>query len=648
MIDPGVVRTLINNIKDKLTLDGKNRVFNEGKKLHSEFMKERAEAEAFTKEFLIERIFEGLGLEELHEKYFETTWGHRSADYRIKGKGRMFLVEAKPLNTDLFEKGKDGGVNQIKGLFKLGEVERNYDFGVATDGLRWVFIDKTGKLVDDLTLEKDFKKIKKFLVGEENVVSPRTEEEISKKFYSWYNALLHGGRYKDHKNKGKTISEEDCLVNNILGVRELREKEQIAQVIVDRLIFVKFLQSKGIIKDDILEGLSELSEEYLNAKLRLLFFAVFNTPIDERLSVGKTFKNLPYLNGSLFTRTEVEKRYPDYRIKVEILKNIIEFLDAFRFVHKESLENEALDPEILGYIFERAMTATDRKGTGAYYTPKSITRYISENTIYPYLLDRVNNFLKKEKGYKESELISDIGKIFILPSTTLEEIRDKILEELKVLDNACGSGAFLLSAANIIFDLSRKIDDKLNLKNSDASLKKRILVRNIYGVDLNPNAVEIAKLRLWLWLVDSYSADYVEPLPNIEYNLRVGNSLIGYVDLSKFKESKLTLNDYFENNEKSSLFHSLHNRGDLVSRYKNLRGDEAKEVKEKISEVDKQIKRLLDANLFNEIQGQKIKISEEEFRQLNSFHWGFEFYDVFDPEKSKEERGFDVVIGNPP
>ena len=140
MNQANIVDTLIKDIKERLTLDGKNRVFEEGKELSSEFMKEKAEPEAFTKEFLIDKILDALGLEKLPEKSFETPRGHRSVDYRIKRKERMFLVEAKPLNAALFEKGKDSGVNQIKGLFKLAEVKENYDFGVATDGLRWVFV----------------------------------------------------------------------------------------------------------------------------------------------------------------------------------------------------------------------------------------------------------------------------------------------------------------------------------------------------------------------------------------------------------------------------------------------------------------------------------------------------------------------------
>ncbi|MGB7002175.1 MAG: Eco57I restriction-modification methylase domain-containing protein [Halobacteriota archaeon] len=644
-----IVDVLIRDIKERLTLDGKNRVFEEGKELSSEFMKDKAEPEAFTKEFLIDKILDPLELEKLPEKSFETPKGHRSVDYRIKGETGMFLVEAKPLNANLFDKSRDGGVNQIKGLFRLAEVKEHYDFGVATDGLRWVFIDKNKEVVSDLNLETDYEQIRVFLVGKEKVISPKTEEEISKKFYDWYNALLHGGRYKDHENKQKTVSEADCLVNNIIGVKDWAEKEQIAQVVMNRLIFIKFLQSKGIIGEDILKYLSEVKEDLLTPKLRQLFFGSLDRPKAERFDIDERFKDVPYLNGSLFVHTAVERKNMDYKVRAEILKTVLQFLDSFTFVHKEQLGNgDSVDPEILGYIFERAMTARDRKGTGAYYTPKSITKYISENTIYPCIIEKTNEILKTEKGYKDAELIKDIDELFILPATTLKEIWEKIILKLRVLDNACGSGAFLLAAANILFGLNKKINDKIGAENPDTTLKIIILVNNLYGVDLNPNGIEIAKLRLWLWLADSYEPGYIKPLPNIDYNLRVGNSLIGYVDLGEFRGARLTLSDFLRDEEKPTLDKLLKERNDLIREYKITWGEEAKELKSSVQELDVKISNLLNADLYREFGEKKIEISREEFLKLNPFHWGFEFYEVFELDKPQEERGFDVVIGNPP
>jgi len=642
------IKNIIADVRRRITLNGRKKVFEQKRKLLSIFLKEEMDPEAFTKKFIIEKIFDLLKLKVLPERHFRTVKGIRKVDYRAKNlNDRMFLVEAKPINADLHEKGDEGAVNQIKGLFRLAEVKENYNFGLATDGLTWIFIDRNGEITAELDLLENYDKIKDFLLGEERVISQKTEEEITKRFYDWYNALLHGGKYKDRENKTKWVSESDCLVNNIFNVQNLGDKEQIAQSIVNRLIFIKFLQSKEIIEKDILAYLSNLSEDILNEKLKQIFFRVLNTPKDERIDIDPNFADIPYLNGSLFIKTDVERQNTDYRMKAEILKEIIKFLDSFKFIHKESFENgDSIDPEILGYIFERAMTSFDRKGTGAYYTPKQITKYIAENTVYLCIIEKINVLLKEEKGYKEKELIKNIEDIFILHETTLNEIWNKIILNLKVCDNACGSGAFLLATGNILFELSKKICKKLNIRNPDPVIKKMILLKNLYGVDINPNAVEIAKLRLWLWLVASYDPENIQPLPNIEYNLRSGNTLLGYVDISRFKDIKSLDLEYWTN--ENSLYELLEKREKLIRTYKAAKYTELKKLRSSIEEINDKIKKLLDFEFYKELKSKKIEITKEDLNKLKPFHWGFEFSDVFDSESPKEEKGFDVIIGNPP
>jgi hypothetical protein len=196
--------------------------------------------------------------------------------------------------------------------------------------------------------------------------------------------------------------------------------------------------------------------------------------------------------------------------------------------------------------------------------------------------------------------------------------------------------------------LNKKINDKIGADNPDTTLKIIILVNNLYGVDINPNGIEIAKLRLWLWLADSYEPGYIKPLPNIDYNLRVGNSLIGYVDLGEFRGAKLTLSDFLRDEEKPTLDILLKERNDLIHEYKITWGEEAKELKSSVQELDVKISDLLNADLYREFGEKKIEINRDEFLKLNPFHWGFEFHEVFDLDKPKGERGFDVVIGNPP
>ncbi|MFW9803734.1 MAG: Eco57I restriction-modification methylase domain-containing protein [Candidatus Thorarchaeota archaeon] len=639
---------LISKIEDRLTLDGRKRVFEDGEKLSSDHLLEKADPEAFTKEFLIEPIFDAIGLEKLPERHFRGMKGDlRKADYQLKNTtGRLFLSEVKPINTDLFDKSPEGAVNQIEGLFRLAEVRDTYDFGIATDGLKWVFIDKKGKQVYNYSIHEDLSKIEDVLKGKSHVSSDLIEEEITKKFYEWYNALMHGGSYRDHNNKTRKISEKNCLIENVLAVSNPNEREQIAQIVMDRLIFIKFLQSRNIIRSEVLDYLSELDEDILNEKMKQLFFQVINVEMDLRTDIDPKFKEIPYLNGNLYTRMDVERKNPDYRINALILKKVIEFLDSFRFLSDEGLgEKEILDPEILGYIFERAMTATDRKGTGAYYTPKTITQYISENTIYPALLGKINRYLEEVKGYKQSELLDEFGRVYRLRTSTLEDIFSKIVMNFKVCDNACGSGAFLLAAANILFGVYKRINDELRLKNPDFLLKKIILLRNLFGVDINPNAIEIAKLRLWLWLAGSYDPEKIEALPNIDFNLRTGNSLLGLIDINKYRDEKITLLDYF--NPEESLQLLLDERSNLLDDYRLSSGRESAVLKSRINELHSKIAGLLDYNLYEDIQ-QKGKLDQNAFLQMKPFHWGFEFHKVFTSNTANSDGGFDVVIGNPP
>jgi hypothetical protein len=464
-------------------------------------------------------------------------------------------------------------------------------------------------------------------------------EDISKKFYQQYNDLLHGV---------KQISKEDCLVNSILHVDDEEDREEIAQVVIDRLIFIKFLEAKGIIKEHVLDYLYSLEEHDLNLKLNQLFFEVMNTKEKNRGSVDPHFKHIPYLNGSLFDKLSVEKRNSSYRIRALILHKVIEFLNKFKFVHHETLgsNGDFIDPEILGYIFERAMTATDRKGTGAYYTPKEITRYIAENTIYPNIIEKVNEFLIKKKGYKKSETIKKIDELFILRETTLSEIWTKIILKLSVCDNACGSGAFLLAAANILFDLNKKISSELKgHSNVNNIALKRMILKQLYGVDINSRAIEIALLRLWLWLVESYKPEDIEPLPNIEYNLRVGNSLIGYIDIEQFGVSKVSLDDFY-GDETTKLL--LKKYRALKNKYVKSSGDDARQLRKEIEDIRTKIKQKLDKELYYDLAGKKIKISRTEYLDLKPFHWGFEFYEIFDLDLKKDQRGFDVIVSNPP
>jgi len=230
------IQDLIEAMWDKLTLNGRSRVRDQNSKLSSVDLKSSADPEAFTKDELIRPIIRLLDLTIISEKHFK--WGkqRRKVDYELKNqKGLRFLLEAKAINSDLAEKSESGAINQVKGIFQLTEARDNYEFGIATDGLVWVFIDKEGEIENEFSITKDFVEIRNRLIGEEKVASAKMDEEITKRFYAWYKAILHGGTYKDEEKHKKSISEKDCIVMNIKFVEKERDREAIAQTLVDRL-----------------------------------------------------------------------------------------------------------------------------------------------------------------------------------------------------------------------------------------------------------------------------------------------------------------------------------------------------------------------------------------------------------------------------
>jgi hypothetical protein len=157
------------------------------------------------------------------------------------------------------------------------------------------------------------------------------------------------------------------------------------------------------------------------------------------------------------------------------------------------------------------------KKIGAYYTPEEVTDYISRNTILPNLFDKLGI---ADKDNFDAFLNQSNNK-------TIEKALNQ-LKEIKLCDPACGSGAFIIKAGEVLLEYQEKILRRLGKSNINKySLKKDIIINNLYGVDIQENAVEICKLRIWLWLISS-TAKAVEPLPNIEYNFVVGNSLVGW------------------------------------------------------------------------------------------------------------------------
>lgn len=233
-----------------------------------------------------------------------------------------------------------------------------------------------------------------------------------------------------------------------------------------------------------------------------------------------------------------------------------------------------IDEFVLGSLYEKLMTEDKRKKTGSYYTPEEITSYICKNTIEPYLVDRINEDFGKD--YKNIDEIINAGDRKEL--LTLFDL----LKDIKILDPAVGSAHFLESAIDVLVEIYKKLKDKakeVGIKKLDILVANEegrieplnlleipekeglfevylkffiILSRNVYGVDINPSALKVARARLFLTLAKHFNvnAGVFIRFPNVHFNLRDGNSLIGYVSFSRQKEAKqLTLDLAFKDEE---------------------------------------------------------------------------------------------------
>ena len=312
-----------------------------------------------------------------------------------------------------------------------------------------------------------------------------------------------------------------------------------------------------MIEDDVLKIIFKGEKMHWGDSLRYLFFEVFNKPRKDRLKeLPESFNKLEYLNGGLFRPSGIELdelgNPRTVQLNPDAIKDIWDFFKGYKFLRSTTDEEEksnTIDPEILGYNFERSI-GDERKLTGSYYTREEITNYMVENALYGQVVDKINKFLVKNKIIPIKK-ISDID--FLENSEEIYYyILNNILNNLKICDPACGSGAFLEKSAARLLYLYKKCykgykrslpyilksnkEKDSQMPFSDIySIKKYIIQNNLYGVDINPSAIEICELRLWLWIVrppenTMFTSEKIKllPLPNIEYNLRCGNSLIGY------------------------------------------------------------------------------------------------------------------------
>ncbi len=315
------------------------------------------------------------------------------------------------------------------------------------------------------------------------------------------------------------------LTQQCVGRASVDTRHEMALVYVTRLLFLAFLESKGWLDGNR----SYLVQRYAECVLRggrfhervllPLFFGTLNTRPSQRAPVARSLGAIPFLNGGLFARSSVEKcarlRYPDDAIGA-FLDDV---LTRYRFTAREEgtdWSEVAIDPEMLGKAFESLMASGNRRGSGAYYTPHALVAHVTETALQYALAVPGGDAAAVESVLRGDRSPNAIDRA---------EVRSR-LTTLRVLDPACGSGAFLVHALERIADLHTTLGDP---RPRDV-LRRTVLTSSIFGVDLNPMAVWLCELRLWLsCVIDSAEDDVrrVPPLPNLDRNIRVGDSLLG-------------------------------------------------------------------------------------------------------------------------
>jgi hypothetical protein len=348
-----------------------------------------------------------------------------------------------------------------------------------------------------LLLQKDNLLAKEWISNTEKLLSHFREEQqkITKKFYKEYKEL----RFELIQDMRKN--------NPSISINTLVEK---AQKIIDRLIFIFFCEDKGLLPDKKLKEWIERSGEFdfTPREMTKKFFA----------SVDKWSEKLwiPYgYNGWLFKE---DAMLNNLLIWDEICKKFVE-LTNYDF-------DDELSVNVLWHIFEQSIsdleelkedliwretkdnTKWKRKKDWIFYTPEYIVDYIVQNSVMKYLNEKEDECLTKHKSKKNGEILA------------YQEYQ-QILQNIKVLDPACGSGAFLVRVFDVLFEENKRVGSILNSLFDDAETYKNIMTNNIYGVDLNAESVEITKLSLWL-----KSAQKGKKLNNLDANIKCGNSLI--------------------------------------------------------------------------------------------------------------------------
>lgn len=559
----------------------------------------------------------------------------------------------------------------------------------------------------------------KFLINQgkvldiEDLVSRFSVEIVTEEFFENYKDTFFNICDEFNKN---TVFNSEVITRYDIKTSDFVKK------LMGQIVFLYFLQRKGWIGVKIGEKWGDgdprfmrnifniciqNNKNYYNDYLEPLFYDYLgkanrgNNTVTNDQSFASLFNSrIPYLNGGLF-----ESIYDWKNTKIEISNDVFDkllsFLDLYNFTVDENTPSDqevSVDPEMLGKIFENLLEIKDRKSTGSYYTPREIVHYMCRESLINYLFSESEipeERLRKLFNSKDTDFSITLTEDIISKNPKLielKEIADKVdsrLRKIKIIDPAVGSGAFPMGMLSEIsstrYYLNNNFLHKVNVQGTPLSMydiKRETLENCIYGVDLDPGAIDIAKLRFWLALVVDHNIEEIEALPNLDYKIMQGNSLLEdliigesiiplkFDTLSSVNLSNKDVQKVIRDASQSKLFidesdNVLEDIRILQAKYfKESNSSDKKELKnlieikehslinskcnEEIDRLKTIIKNSIDNNKKNEAENQIIQISKtlenlSKERTKPYFLWHLNFAEVFE-----KNGGFDIVIANPP
>ncbi len=433
-------------------------------------------------------------------------------------------------------------------------------------------------------------------------------EAVTRAFFRDYKEVFHGVR--------------DALPTEFTGDRMLW-----TQRLLNRLLFIHFLSQKreGWLRFhdrwDYLQALWEgwdTSANFYCSRLRPLFFTALNhhhvrSLREDNPPLHALIGDVPYLNGGLFEKADDDDAILE--VPNPALEKVLALFGRYRFTITESTPDDvevAVDPEMLGKVFEELVTG--RHESGSYYTPRPVVTFMCREAL---------------KGYLDGQTALVDGRS--ADSLTRKEavILLQKLATVHVVDPACGSGAYLLGMLHELYELTGLLELRADPLSARGQYQRKLtIIQNaLYGVDLDPFAVNVARLRLWLSLAVEFEGDTPEPLPNLDFKVECGDSLAGPLpqqDLTGDIFRQAQIDDYKAIKREYGSPYFKGNRKELLKRVDDLK---------------------------HEIAAWAHPDHDPKQPTLG-FDWQVEFAEVFTSSEPVTEPaasgGFDIVVMNPP